>query len=107
MVVLAIADDVHIVHAGRPYWYNVGLGAYFGGVNVNLQLGNYAPDGYGYWDPYCHTYFDSVHSFTSHCKRQTHRPALEVVRLDAGFGWDGGYGWVGYEDAHSCSICRR
>ncbi len=73
-------DTSYIVYDGNPYWYHVGLGAYFGGVNVALNVGNAPPRGYGYWDPECGEWVSNVRAYSTHCKRHHHRPALQVIR---------------------------
>jgi hypothetical protein len=74
--------DRYVVHHDDPYYYNVNLGAFFGGVHVNVALGNTAPRGYGYWDPYCEQWFESVSVYSAHCDHHHHRPALSVVQVN-------------------------
>jgi hypothetical protein len=81
------SDSRYVVWDGDPYWYHVGVGMYFGGVDVNVDIGNAPPRGYGYWDPYCDAWYDDARAYSTHCKRHDHRPALQVVRVD-GCGHD-------------------
>jgi hypothetical protein len=77
-------DSAYVVYDGNPYWYHAGLGAYFGGVDVHVNIGNAPPRGYGYWDPECGEWFEDVRSYSTHCKRHEHRPTLQVVRVQNG-----------------------
>jgi hypothetical protein len=72
-------DASYVVFDGDPYWYHVGLGAFFSGVDVNVDIGNAPPRGYGYWDPECGEWFGDVRAYSTHCKRHGHRPMLQVA----------------------------
>lgn len=76
------SDASYVVLDGNPYWYHVGLGVFVGGVDVNVDIGNTPPRGYGYWDPQCNEWFDDVRAYSTHCKRHDHRAALRVVRWE-------------------------
>lgn len=72
----------YLVYGGDPYWYRFELGAFFGGTRLNISFGEHAPEGFGYWDPYCDEWFESVEVYTTHCAHHRHRPALEIVHLE-------------------------
>lgn len=62
-----------------PFYFNAGLGLYFGGVNLNIELGNAPPMGYAYFDPYCGEEFYSVVDYQRHLRFHHHTAALRVV----------------------------
>jgi hypothetical protein len=62
-----------------PYYFNAGLNVYLGGANLNLQLGDPAPAGYVYVDPYCNEDFYSVAEYREHVRHVHHRAALQLV----------------------------
>lgn len=62
-----------------PYYFNAGLNVYLGGANLNVQLGDPAPVGYVYVDPYCNEEFYSVGEYQEHLHHARHRAALQVV----------------------------
>ena len=75
-------DTSYMMVNGDPYWYHVGLGVFFGGVNVNVNVGNAPPSGFGYWDPYCDEWFDSAAAYSQHCGYCDHERVLQVVAVD-------------------------
>jgi len=93
-------SSAHVVYEGDPYWYHVGVGAYFGGAQLNVEFGDRAPEGYGYWDPYCGRSFESVPVYTDHCARHRHEPALRVVPVDYRYG----YGYPSHDSGPSVSF---
>ena len=64
-----------------PFYFHAGLNVFFGGVGFQIDLGNHAPAGYGYYDPYCSLQFETVNSYHRHLSRHRHRGALEVIRI--------------------------
>lgn len=75
-------DASYVVYDGDPYWHHVGLGVYFGGVNLNVDVNSAPPSGCGYWDPYCEEWFDDARAYSSHCGRYDHAPTLQIVQYD-------------------------
>ena len=67
---------------GRPYYFHAGLGVYFGGVALRIELGNRAPAGYAYYDPTCGETFYSVREYRRHRRHHNHRPVLLAVQVD-------------------------
>jgi len=63
----------------NPFYFNAGLGLYFGGVNLNIELGDCPPVGYAYFDPYCGEEFYSVVDYQRHLRFHHHTAALRVV----------------------------
>jgi hypothetical protein len=80
-------DGRYVEYDGSPYWYHVGLGMYFGGVDVNVDLGNAPPRGYGYWDPCRSVWVSDLRAYSFECRRLHRVPALRVVRLEGRPGW--------------------
>lgn len=69
-----------VVYVERsPYYFNAGLGVYVGGVELNLNLGDCAPPGYAYYDPYCRTYMSTVAGYHEHLHRHHHPVTLALV----------------------------
>jgi len=64
---------------GSPYFFHAGLGVYLGGLGLSIQIGNAAPAGYGYLDPYCGLRFDSLEVCRTHAGAHGHDPVVEVV----------------------------
>ncbi len=79
-----------LVVAGSPYYFHAGLGVYFGGVALTVELGNYAPEGYAYVDPACGELFYSVEGYAIHSQRARHAPVLYAEQMDT--GRHGGHG---------------
>jgi hypothetical protein len=76
----AWCDGARTVLVDRdPFYFHAGLGLYFGGLNLNLELGDYAPMGYAYFDPYCGEEFYSIVAYRRHLHRHQHTAALRVV----------------------------
>ena len=83
-------DGRYVEFEGNPYWFNVGFGVYFGGVDVNVELGNVPPAGFGYWDPCVGRWVGDLRAYAMECKRYGRVPALRIVRVDgrhAGWRW--------------------
>ena len=81
------SDGRYVEFEGSPYWYNVGLGIFFGGADVNVSLGNAPPRGYGYWDPCDHAWVTNLRAYQLECKRFDRPPTLQVVRVETRPGW--------------------
>jgi hypothetical protein len=68
--------DVYVYH-DRPFYFHAGFGIYFGSGSLSVQIGDYAPAGYAYYDPYCDLTFTSVATYRRHCHHR-HDPLLEI-----------------------------
>lgn len=71
----------HVVVASSPYYFHAGLNVYLGGVNLNFDFHDPAPQDYVYLDPYCEMQFATVGDYHRHLRRHDHAAALEVVFL--------------------------
>lgn len=69
--------DVYVYH-DRPFYFHAGFGIYFGSGSLSIEIGDYAPAGYVYFDPYCDLTFMSVADYRGHIRRHRHDPLLEV-----------------------------
>ena len=70
-----------VVIRDDPFYYNAALGIYLGGVAVNLNLSNAAPDGYVYYDPVCDERFFSIRGYKRHLRTHDHVRGLTVMRV--------------------------
>ncbi|NNF08277.1 MAG: hypothetical protein HKN21_16060, partial [Candidatus Eisenbacteria bacterium] len=56
---------------------------------IEFALGDRAPYGYAYYDPYCSERFYSVASYHQHLTRHRHDRALTLIACDVGYdGYD-------------------
>lgn len=62
-----------------PFYFHAGFDLYFGGVNLNIELGDVPPPGYAYFDPYCGEEFYSIVAYRRHLHLYPHTAALRVV----------------------------
>ena len=75
------SDTRRIIIDDAPFHFHAGLNIFFGGLGLHIDLGNTAPAGYVYYDPYCSLEFETVGSYHRHLSRHRHRGALRVVRI--------------------------
>jgi hypothetical protein len=66
----------------EPFYFNAGLGVYLGGAFLNFEFTNAAPDGYLYYDPYCHETFASVDLYRHHLAHHRHDGVLSVIQAN-------------------------
>ena len=71
---------------------------FLGGLFLGATLSNAAPDGFVYWDPYCHRGFASLDLYYQHCGGHRHARTIQVVEVADGHDWrdadcDDGGGW--------------
>ena len=68
---------------GVDSYFHAGLGIYFGGLALSIELGDYAPAGYAYVDPVCGgERWYSVREYRRHAKRHGHQPVLIAEAVD-------------------------
>lgn len=63
----------------RPFYFSGELGVYFDSGVFSISIGNTAPRGYAYYDPYCNLVMGSVAAYRSHLCNHDHRALIEVV----------------------------
>ena len=64
------------------FYFNASLGLYLGGLALNVQIGDVAPYGYVYYDPFCGETFWTLTSYRSHLWGYPHPHALTLIPLD-------------------------
>jgi len=62
-----------------PFYFHAGFGLYFGGLSLDLDLGDCPPMGYAYFDPYCGEEFYSIVDYHRHLRFHRHTAALRVI----------------------------
>ncbi len=58
---------------------------FLGGLFLGATLRNTAPQGFVYWDPYCHRGFASLELYDAHCRSRSHEREIEVVEAPRGY----------------------
>jgi hypothetical protein len=88
----------------RPFYEYRQLGMYVPQSWINVQIGNRAPRGYVFYDPYCHRTFSTLARFRAHKRGPGHMVALDIVAVDD-LRWEGrnayyarDYEECGYDD---------
>jgi hypothetical protein len=78
------------------------VAGFLSGLFLGATLTHTAPQGFVYWDPYCHEGFASLEAYDAHCSRHRHPSVIQVVEAGPGCdpnvdpvtdypeGWDGG-----------------
>ncbi len=66
----------------RPYFFHSGFDVFFGGDGFFLQVGNFAPRGYVYYDPTCHLDFSTLSAYRLHLHHHHHPALIDVVVID-------------------------
>src|SRR5262245_7387028 len=78
------------------------VAGFLSGLFLGATLTHAAPQGFVYWDPYCHEGFASLEAYDAHCSWHRHPSVIQVVEADPGCnpdvgpatdypeGWDGG-----------------
>lgn len=96
-------------HARYTVWrsgHGPVIAGFLGGLFLGATIANAAPDGFYYWDPYCHRGFASLELYDAHCRRHAHQRVIEVVEgpdgcdpADVrGSDWDGDQDWDDEDD---------
>lgn len=72
----------------RPFYEYRQMGMYVPQSWVNVRIGNIAPRGYVFYDPYCHRTFSTLTRFRAHKRGPGHLVALDIVAVDD-LRWEG------------------
>jgi hypothetical protein len=78
------------------------IAGFLGGLFLGASLASAAPDGYAYFDPYCHESFATLDLYYGHLCRHHHPRVVRVIEVESGRcihsyryhdgdweGWDG------------------
>jgi len=80
-------EGAHRVYVqGDPFFFHAGFGVYLGGLALSIEIGDTAPAGCGFYDPYCGTTFAVLDGYADHCRQGRHDPVLSMVVVDRN-GW--------------------
>jgi hypothetical protein len=66
------------------------VAGFLSGLFLGATLTHAAPQGFVYWDPYCHEGFASLEAYDLHCSRHRHASVIQVVEADPGCDPDAG-----------------
>ena len=66
------------------------VAGFLSGLFLGATLTHTAPQGFVYWDPYCHEGFASLDAYDTHCSRHRHPSVIQVVESDSGCDPDAG-----------------
>ena len=72
------------------------IAGFLGGLFLGATLTNAAPQGFVYWDSYCHRGFASLEMYDVHLHRHPHEHVIQVV--EAPYGYES-------VDLHTCREC--
>jgi len=72
------------------------MAGFLGGLFLGATLSNAAPQGFVYWDSYCHRGFVSLELYDRHLIYHEHEPVIQVFEAPADYG---------SVDLHSCRGC--
>jgi hypothetical protein len=67
------------------------VAGFLSGLFLGATLTHAAPQGFVYWDPYCHEGFASLEAYDVHCSRHRHASVIQVVEADPGCDPDVGH----------------
>jgi hypothetical protein len=65
-----------------PYYFSADLGMYMGGFALDFSVGNVAPAGYVFYDPYCGDRFWTAAAYRHHLRFHHHPAALRVIAVE-------------------------
>jgi len=60
------------------------IAGFLGGLFLGATLAHAAPDGYTYYDPYCHESFATLEVYRAHLYHCHHPSVVRVIELDNG-----------------------
>ena len=60
------------------------IAGFLGGLFLGATLTHAAPDGYSYYDPYCHESFATLEIYRAHLRHYHHPNVVRVIELDNG-----------------------
>ena len=60
------------------------IAGFLGGLFLGATLAHAAPDGYSYYDPYCHERFATLEIYRTHLHHHHHPNVVRVIELDNG-----------------------
>ena len=60
------------------------IAGFLGGLFLGATLAHAAPDGYTYYDPYCHESFATLEVYRTHLYHYHHPRVVRVIEVDSG-----------------------